>query len=170
MQAKNVASEENFSGRLSQAMDASGISQARLAERTGLTAPYISELRKGRKQNPSPEVAGKLAAALGCSPVWLMHGQGDPPAPGAAGAIADEHPGTYGRAHDPPQRPIAGHGLDSLPREALTNLLQRGIARLAKTTDPAEILSASSHIRDLASALESQTLETIAAGWPEAKI
>lgn len=167
MQAKNLAGEDFFSSRLSQAMDTAGITQARLAERSGLTAPYISELRKGRKQNPSPEVAGKLAAALGCSPAWLLHGTGDPPDPDATPHIAEEPRGHYGSPPDPSFRPPQGLGLDTLSRDALALLLQRGAASLARTRDPADDLATASHLRALAAALESQSLQSIAAGYPE---
>ncbi len=44
-----------------------GLTQKSLALLTGLSQPYINELEKGRKLNPSYEVLVKLARALDVS-------------------------------------------------------------------------------------------------------
>jgi transcriptional regulator with XRE-family HTH domain len=44
--------------------EAAGLSQAQLAEQSGIAAPYLSQLENGRKR-PSPDVAARLARELG---------------------------------------------------------------------------------------------------------
>lgn len=53
-----------------------GISGAGLARRTGLTEPYISQLRKGHRDNPTGDAVARLAAALDVSTDWLLAGHG----------------------------------------------------------------------------------------------
>lgn len=65
-------SENKFSVRLSEAIKASGKSQTVIAKLAGITAPYLSDLKKGHKGNPSQEVLKKLADSLGTTPAWLM--------------------------------------------------------------------------------------------------
>ena len=65
-------SEKNFSARLSRALKASGLSQAAVAKNAGITAPYLSDLKKGKRGNPSADVVQKLADALSIAPAWLM--------------------------------------------------------------------------------------------------
>lgn len=65
-------SENKFSDRLSEAIKASGKTQTKIAELAGITAPYLSDLKKGNKGNPSHEVLKKLADSLGTTPAWLM--------------------------------------------------------------------------------------------------
>jgi transcriptional regulator with XRE-family HTH domain len=57
--------EQSFSGRLLAARRRAGLTQAALAERCGLTGPYISLLESGRKPAPSDEVVRRLATVLG---------------------------------------------------------------------------------------------------------
>jgi transcriptional regulator with XRE-family HTH domain len=80
-------SEKLFSERLSESLKASGLSQSQVAKQAGITAPYLSDLKKGKRGNPSTEVVRKLAAALKTSPFWLM------------GYEDDEHPTHYQRAN-----------------------------------------------------------------------
>jgi transcriptional regulator with XRE-family HTH domain len=57
-----------FAQRLKQARQKAGLSQLGLAEKAGLTAPYVSLLESGRRRPPSPPVIQRLAAALGLAP------------------------------------------------------------------------------------------------------
>lgn len=63
---------ENFSQRLTQAIRKSNLNQGEIAERAGITAPYLSDLKQGKKSNPSREIIAKLAEILSVSPAWLM--------------------------------------------------------------------------------------------------
>lgn len=63
-----------FAGRLAQAMANRGIKAARLAEITGVSKGYLSELLKGKKVAPSFEVIKKFAEVLECSPRDLLPG------------------------------------------------------------------------------------------------
>lgn len=65
-------SENKFSDRLSEAIKASGKTQTEVAREAGITAPYLSDLKKGHKGNPSQEVLRKLADSLETTPAWLM--------------------------------------------------------------------------------------------------
>ena len=51
-----------------------GMKQARLAEITGFSKGYISDLVSGKKSGPSVEAGKKFAEVLGVSPEWLMTG------------------------------------------------------------------------------------------------
>ncbi len=54
-----------------------GMSQTDLARRTGLSQPYINELERSRKINPSFAVILALAEALDTTPRRLVHLQSD---------------------------------------------------------------------------------------------
>lgn len=60
-----------FSARLKAIRKALGLSQARLAELSGVSQAYISELEAGCKQ-PTLTILDKLASALGVSVTELI--------------------------------------------------------------------------------------------------
>ena len=49
-----------------------GLSQAALAQKAGLTAPYISLIESSRRRPPSPPLIERLAKALGVKPEGLL--------------------------------------------------------------------------------------------------
>ncbi len=53
----------------------SGITQEKLAEMTGITRIYLSELENGHKNNPSTQLLKKIATALGVKVVDLYNDQ-----------------------------------------------------------------------------------------------
>jgi transcriptional regulator with XRE-family HTH domain len=61
----------DLSDRIRLMRRAQKLSQTRLAEKIGVTQPYIAEIEKGRK-TPSVEVLEKLCGALGCSADYLL--------------------------------------------------------------------------------------------------
>jgi len=68
MATNNDDTERDLPGlgrRLRQAREAAGLSQAELAERTGLAQAQLSAIETGMIRQPSPENVTKLAAALG---------------------------------------------------------------------------------------------------------
>jgi len=67
-------SSPNFADRFLRAMARAGLKPARIAEMTGISKGYLSELKSGKKAGPSPEAGKKLAEVLGVSPEWLMMG------------------------------------------------------------------------------------------------
>ena len=71
-----LADPKEFQHRLVSSMAERGISGADLARRTGLTEPYISQLRKGHRGNPTGDTVAKLADALDVSTDWLLAGVG----------------------------------------------------------------------------------------------
>ena len=65
-----------FGARLRQVMLERGRSVNWLAANTRVTRRWICRLRAGSaKSGPSPYVVDQLAAALGCSPSWLLFGE-----------------------------------------------------------------------------------------------
>lgn len=59
--------ESNFGQRLQQLRKAAGLTQAELAQRSGLSAKSIAALERGRRQHPHPPTVRALAQALGLS-------------------------------------------------------------------------------------------------------
>src|SRR5689334_18051967 len=59
--------------------EARGWTRADLAQRAGLTAPYISMLESGKRGNPNLDTLRQLAAALGVT-VADLEGEADPAA------------------------------------------------------------------------------------------
>lgn len=57
-----------FGEALTIAMEHKGIKANELAEKSGLSAPYISKLRRGKTGDPSWTKACMLIAALGMTP------------------------------------------------------------------------------------------------------
>ena len=58
--------------RLSELRKAKGLSVAELAEASGVSIPYIHQIEKGPKRNPSGEILQKLAAGLGTTVADLI--------------------------------------------------------------------------------------------------
>jgi transcriptional regulator with XRE-family HTH domain len=54
------------------------IKQVELAERIGVTQAAISNLVTDASRKPSAPTLLKIAAALECSPGWILDGEGDP--------------------------------------------------------------------------------------------
>ncbi len=63
-----------LASRLQYALRASGRSQTDIATESGITSAYLSEMKKGRRDNPSVAVLQKLAQACGVDFAWLAHG------------------------------------------------------------------------------------------------
>lgn len=59
---------ESFAAYLRSAREASGLTQAALAERCRLTGSYVSLLESGKKPAPSDRVVRRMAEALGLDP------------------------------------------------------------------------------------------------------
>lgn len=70
-------SAEKLSERLAEALDARDRRAAWLARAAGITPAYVSRMLNGQNENPSPEVAGKMAEALDVSLNWLLSGSGE---------------------------------------------------------------------------------------------
>lgn len=70
---------ELFSNRLAEAISKSPKNQGEIARNAGITAPYLSDLKRGNRDNPSREIVSKLALALNVSVGWLA-GESDSPA------------------------------------------------------------------------------------------
>lgn len=67
---------ENFSDRLSELLQTEGRGAAkRLATAVGVSPAYISDLAKGKKDNPSLSLTENIAAHLGVSSSWLLTGE-----------------------------------------------------------------------------------------------
>ncbi len=62
-------------GRLAQVLAFTGISQAEMARRVGMSAGFISDVMRGVKR-PGPEFLLALRMSLGISVDWLLSGQG----------------------------------------------------------------------------------------------
>ena len=75
-----MSDDEDHSTRMRQALDASGLSQAQVADRMGLGQSTISQWLKGVRR-PDRETLEKFAAILGTSAVWLDYGEGQAPRP-----------------------------------------------------------------------------------------
>ena len=56
--------EDNFSAVFANLLRDSGVTCYQISEFTGLNQPYLSRLRSGEKQNPSPETIMKISLAL----------------------------------------------------------------------------------------------------------
>lgn len=73
------ASDDTLGGRLSAARDASGISQADLANRLGVRRETLTAWETDRAEPRSSRLID-IAGILGVSPMWLMTGNGLGPA------------------------------------------------------------------------------------------
>lgn len=58
-------------------MDARDLGVTKLANLTGLDKGYISNLRSGKRENPSDDVVQKIADVLKVNVVWMLTGQGE---------------------------------------------------------------------------------------------
>ncbi len=73
-----------WNNRLNKAMALRGVNNAGLAEKTGVSAPTVSDWTSGVIKNLKADNALKIAAALKVCPDWLVNGKGpmdesDPP-------------------------------------------------------------------------------------------
>lgn len=67
----------DWQARLSEAMEARGLSGGELARRAGFTSQYVNSMRAGDRGARLPlDTARKIAAALGVSVDWLVRGEG----------------------------------------------------------------------------------------------
>ena len=71
--------DDDFSGRLQQALKARGITGAELAERVDVTPGAVSQWTTGRKK-PRRETGAAIAAVLDVDVSWLEYGEGTGPA------------------------------------------------------------------------------------------
>lgn len=79
----------NFSERLSELMESSGLKQKEIAEKTGLTASALIHYKNGR-HSPGAEELYRLSEFFGCSMKWLLTGEDEIGAPNQAIAIYKE--------------------------------------------------------------------------------
>jgi len=78
-----------FAQRLLLARRDLDLTQTTLAAQAQISPQYISDLERGKSDNPAIRDVEALAEALGVSPAYLL-GWSDIPLPGDAAAIADE--------------------------------------------------------------------------------
>jgi len=62
-----------FGERLKQLRETAGLSQIRLANLIGTSSSYISDLERGRRNNPTLPILSKMAPALGVTTDQLMN-------------------------------------------------------------------------------------------------
>ncbi len=67
---------ENISERLVTALNLSSKSQTEIASEAGITSAYLSDLKHGKRGNPSKDKISLVAEALGVSVSWLYAGEG----------------------------------------------------------------------------------------------
>lgn len=78
-----------FAQRLLLARRDLDLTQTTLAAQAQISPQYISDLERGKSDNPAIRDVEALAAALGVSPAYLL-GWSDIPLPGEANAIGEE--------------------------------------------------------------------------------
>lgn len=66
-----------FSQRFSDAIKHSGLKSKEIASKSSVSAGYISDLKSGKKDNPSSENVKKFSDILGCDCEWLLTGLGE---------------------------------------------------------------------------------------------
>lgn len=72
-----VTTVSDWQARLSEAMQARGLSGSELARRTGFTAQYINSLKSKERGGRLPhDTAKRLAASLAVTVEWLVSGSG----------------------------------------------------------------------------------------------
>jgi transcriptional regulator with XRE-family HTH domain len=71
--------DDGLGGRLKQLRSELGLTQAEVARRAGVSAPYLSELEGGHGRRPSGEVLLRLAEALGVTIAELLGRELRPP-------------------------------------------------------------------------------------------
>jgi len=75
--AREPKDEAGWQARLSEAMEARGLSGGELARRSGFTAQYVNSMRSGERGGRLPlDTARRLARALGVTVDWLTRGDG----------------------------------------------------------------------------------------------
>lgn len=60
----NVRARDSLAGLLKRRREALGLTQAELADRLGMTRPYLSRLERGEYSHPSGRVLAQLARSL----------------------------------------------------------------------------------------------------------
>lgn len=75
--------------RIAHLLRASGRKAKPFSKLCGLGEPHIGMILRGEIQNPDQKTCQKIADATGCSFVWLLLGQGDPPADEVVRATLD---------------------------------------------------------------------------------
>lgn len=88
MQEKNLTFG-NFSSRLRELMETSGMKQNEIAEKLGFTSTALVHWKSGRSIPGGVELY-KLAKFFGCSMEWLLTGEDDDGKPNQAVAIYKE--------------------------------------------------------------------------------
>lgn len=88
MQEKKC-SNVNFSERLSELMETSGLKQKEIAEKTGLTASALIHYKNGR-HSPGALELYRLSEFFGCSMKWLLTGEDEMGSPNQAIAVYKE--------------------------------------------------------------------------------
>ena len=68
-----------FSEKLAEAIRLSEKTQSEIAALVGITPPYLSDLKKGKRSNPSREIVAALAQVLGVSVSWLLASESSAP-------------------------------------------------------------------------------------------
>lgn len=66
-----------FSKRFSAAIKHSGLKSKEIASKASVSAGYISDLKSGKKDNPSSENVKKFSEILGCDYEWLLTDLGE---------------------------------------------------------------------------------------------
>ena len=74
MSTGNLIKVENFSDRLRRARKTLGLGQKELAEKLGVSSGSVGNWEVGPTL-PQPDTLGKLAAALGKTPEFLLYGE-----------------------------------------------------------------------------------------------
>ena len=127
-------SPPSFADLLRQHRLTAGLSQERLAERSGLSVRGLSDLERGARRRPQAETLRLLAEALGLTPAeraglaMAAHGEAVPPPAPAA------HGGAPARPSLPvPPTPLVGRGRELV---LLNDWLRGDAARLVTVTGP----------------------------------
>lgn len=79
-----------FYGRLKDAMEAEGKSPTRTQRECGFQSGYLTSLKQGKIQSPSPEAIRRLADYLHVSFEWLAIGRGTMRVAGASGSPRED--------------------------------------------------------------------------------
>ncbi|WP_425477033.1 helix-turn-helix domain-containing protein [Cognatiluteimonas weifangensis] len=62
--------------RIKSARERACLSQAELASQSGITQQSLSNLERGKSRSLNGDALLQMARALGCSPDWLVYGDG----------------------------------------------------------------------------------------------
>jgi transcriptional regulator with XRE-family HTH domain len=117
--------------RLVEAMQARSVTGADLARRTGFTSQYINSLKNGERGDRLPhETATKIAAALGVSVEWLVHGTGNRERLSDVYPVARPRVPSYGDDDPPSQSGFHEKEIERYPSRAeACALLANAVAR-----------------------------------------